>query len=150
MQKQIFYWNFIAKSLNIANHSSQDTKLNDIIDIIEARVSEILTMVYEEMKSSNVIDLVSTNIVITGGGITFIKGSLDLAESILGKNVRLGLPDTIGVSTPVYSASVGIVKYVYANRKYLYKKQGEIPKEKDKKKNGVLLRIKEWFNDFWI
>ncbi|MDN5317191.1 MAG: cell division protein FtsA [Thermoanaerobacterium sp.] len=139
-----------VKIANIANHSSQDTRLNDIIDIIEARVSEILTMVYEEMKNSNVIDLVSTNIVITGGGITFIKGTLDLAESILGKNVRLGLPNAIGVSTPIYSASVGIVKYVYANRRYLYKKQGETPKEKNKRKNGVFLRIKEWFNDFWI
>ncbi|HHV74095.1 MAG TPA: cell division protein FtsA [Thermoanaerobacterium sp.] len=139
-----------VKIANIANHSSQDTRLNDIIDIIEARVNEILTMVYDEMRSSNVLDQISTNIVITGGGISFIKGSLDLAESILGKNVRLGLPNAIGVSTPVYSTAVGIVKYVFANRKYLYKKQVEVPKERDQKKSGVLSKIKDWFNDFWI
>ncbi|SNX52783.1 cell division protein FtsA [Thermoanaerobacterium sp. RBIITD] len=140
----------VIKISNIANRSSQDIRLNDIIDIIEARVSEILTISYEQLKKSETFDLISTNIVITGGGIAFIKGSIDLAKNIFDKNVRLGVPDVIGVSTPVYSAGVGIVRYVYANRKYLYGKQNEQSKEKNKKKNGIFLRIKELFNDFWV
>lgn len=141
--------NEVIKISNIADGDSQEIRINDIINIIEARVSEILTIAYKQLENGNAIDKIATNVVITGGGITFIKGSIDLAKSIFKKNVRIGIPDVIGVSTPVYSAGVGIVRYVYANQKYMYKSKDEHTKEKTKKKVGILNRIKEFFNDFW-
>jgi cell division protein FtsA len=136
------------KISNITNKNLSEISINEIVDIIEARVSEILTIAYDKMDKSGVMELVSTNIVITGGGITFLKGSGELAQEIFNKNVRIGVPDIIGVSTPVYSAGVGIIKYMNGHKKNTYKNQNETTKTKRKMGSGLINKIKEIFNDF--
>lgn len=134
---------------NLFGMDASGTNVNEIVDIIEARVAELLTIVYEQLNEAKVFDEISTNIVITGGGLSFIKGNINFAQKIFNRNVRIGSPQNIGVSTPIYSAGVGIVKYVHKNKKFMYSNQINSNKEKRNLNKGLLDKIKDLFSDFW-
>jgi cell division protein FtsA len=100
------------KIASLAGKSKSATDVNEISDIIEARVSELLMLVYERLEEAKVLEDIVTNVVITGGGISFI-----------------GSPQNIGVATPIYSAGVGVVKYVYNNKRFMHNVQPTDKKE---------------------
>jgi cell division protein FtsA len=135
------------KIASLAGKAKTTTDINEIADIIEARVSELLSLVYERLEEAGVLEDIVTNVVITGGGISFLKGSVELAQRIFDRNVRIGSPQNIGVATPIYSAGVGVVKYVYNNKRFLY--QPKTVDKKEKKNVGFLDKLKEIFSDFW-
>jgi len=137
------------KISNLSGKGLATTNINEIADIIEARVFELLTLIYDKLKEAEILDEISTNIVITGGGLSFIKGNIDLAQKIFNKSVRIGLPQSIGVSTPIYSAGVGIVKYIYKNKKFMHSIRESTKKERKTIKLGLFDKIKDLFSDFW-
>ncbi|HHW57691.1 MAG TPA: cell division protein FtsA [Clostridia bacterium] len=135
------------KITSLAGKSKTTTDINEISDIIEARVSELLMLVYDKLEEAEVLEDIVTNVVITGGGISFLKGNVELAQKIFNRNVRIGAPQNIGVATPIYSAGVGVVKYVYKNKKFIYNLQGSDKKER--KSSKLVNKLKEIFSDFW-
>ena len=119
---------------------------------------EIFFLVNRELLKSGIKDTLSSGVVITGGGVSFLKGSKDVVQEIMNLPVRIGIPEYIGVSSPVYSSGVGIVKYL-AGRKYYY--GGEIEstskktrlfgrqKSKQGQKGGALTRIKDFLDEYF-
>ncbi|HLS20138.1 MAG TPA: cell division protein FtsA [Bacillota bacterium] len=87
----------------------------DIADIIEARLEEIYTFIIRELQAMGYHDLPG-GYVLTGGTMK-MPGVLELAKDVFQANVRIAIPDFIGVREPQYTAGVGILKFAYKNAK---------------------------------
>jgi len=86
-----------------------------LVDIIQPRMVEILTMAYEEVKKSEYINLMTTGLVLTGGA-SLLPGTLDLAEEIFNMPVKLGRPTGFTgmiaeASRPQCATGVGLILY---------------------------------------
>jgi cell division protein FtsA len=132
----------------------------ELVDIIEARVQEIYYLINNELESSEYKESICGGMVITGGGLAFIKGSLEIASSTIGLPVRVGAPSYIGVASSIYSTGTGIVKYVLSSRKnnginkYSSSETSSVSKAKVKKQTAdkslsIITTIKDFFTDFF-
>ena len=86
-----------------------------LVDIIEARMVEILEMVNRELVVSGQKNRINAGIVLTGG-TSLLVNLVDLAEQIFDMPVRVGYPNGIGgrvddVYTPRCTTGVGLVLY---------------------------------------
>lgn len=131
-------------------------KSRELTDIIEARIQEIFYLINKELEASGYKERIPGGVVITGGGTAFIKGSTDMASSLLGLPVRIGAPQYIGVASPVYSAAAGIVKHILSHQKHNSsgtdenKKSNAKPiKRASKKEENMVDRIRSFFGDFF-
>jgi cell division protein FtsA len=131
----------------------------ELTDIIEARVQEILYLIDKELEASGYKGSIPGGIVITGGGVAFIKGAVEAAYSIIGLPVRVGSPQFIGVASPIYSTGTGIVKYILSSRKYNITGNytasdesagvGKSGRKETDKVGKVIKKIKGFFTDFF-
>jgi cell division protein FtsA len=99
----------------VGGRPSKTIYRNVLVDIITPRVEEILTLAYQKMEESDVLELMSAGAVITGGGALMPRIG-DMAENIWDLPVKLGIPKYLGgltdtVRSPVYSTSVGLCLY---------------------------------------
>lgn len=101
----------------VAFGSEQATKVErrELVNIIEARAEEILTMVEQEIKRSGYDSMLLTGIVLTGGG-ALLPGIQKLAEKIFNLRVRIAKPEkmvglTDQISSPAYATSVGLLNW---------------------------------------
>jgi len=86
-----------------------------LVDIIEARMVEILEMVNRELVGSGQENRINAGVVLTGG-TSLLVNLVDLAEQIFDMPVRVGYPTGIGgrvddVYTPRCTTGVGLVMY---------------------------------------
>jgi len=86
-----------------------------LVDIIEARMIEILEMVNRELVASGQKNRINAGVVLTGG-TSLLVNLVDLAEQIFDLPVRVGYPSGIGgmaddVYTPRCTTAVGLVMY---------------------------------------
>ena len=86
-----------------------------LVDIIEARMIEILEMVDRELVLSGQKNRVNAGVVITGGS-ALLANLVDLAEQIFDLPVRIGYPAGVGgrvedIFTPRCTTGVGLVMY---------------------------------------
>lgn len=156
----------VIKISNIGGKGEKDIYLMEIAQVIEARVSEILSLIRNQIEKSGHTDSLSAGIVITGGGLFNIKGILDVAQSYFEVPVRLGYPNYIGVANPIYSAAAGIAMYSLKSKKtssIINKVNGNSKVEEDddsfededyesEKKSfsfGWLKKIKEFFAELF-
>jgi cell division protein FtsA len=84
-------------------------------EIIEARITELLSLVQAKLISAGVIEGLSSGIVLTGG-VANQKSIVELAESFFAMPVRIGNPMTAQglsdlVSDPSFGGSIGLVSY---------------------------------------
>ena len=119
-----------------------------LAEILEPRVEEIFTLVNREIIKSGYEDLIASGVVITGGS-SILPGMPELAEQIFNLPVRRGLPQGIGgltdvVNSPIYATGVGLVKY---GSKNMHRQQFKIGQDNVFEK--VILRMKEWFSEFF-
>ena len=86
----------------------------ELCQIIQPRMEEIFTMVYDEVSHRTNLTQLSGNIILTGGG-ALMSGAVELAESVFNTSaVRLGLPEKLGgieeeYRSAEYATSVGLV-----------------------------------------
>lgn len=119
-----------------------------LAEIIEPRVEEILTLVYEEVVRAGYGKLIASGVVLTGG-TAILDGLPELAEQIFNLPVRRGTPMGIGglvdlVNSPMYATGVGLVLYGSKHRAKGRFKVGE--------RNifsKVTHRMKEWIGEFF-
>lgn len=123
----------------------------EIAYIVEARVQEIFSLIAEELNRSGYADKIPAGIVLTGGGLSLLKGAKELGRQILDMPVRIGAPDFIGVSSPVFSAGVGVVKYVMTNKKYASMASNAVVRRHEQQIDfsSVWGKIKAFFSDFF-
>ena len=107
-------------------------------------MEELFDLIKNELIRSKTMDAISSGIVITGGS-SMLNGAVDLAESIFGVPVRLGLPRDIDgllevIENPRYATGVGLLK------------MGKEDKEKDINLHldgntitNILKKMKLWF-----
>ena len=99
----------------IGSDQHQQFSQLEISDIIEARLEEILQLIQKEVKRLGFRDLPG-GYVLTGGVVS-IPGVLELSQLVLANNVRIAIPDYIGVREPQYTTGVGLIQFAYKNAK---------------------------------
>jgi cell division protein FtsA len=86
-----------------------------IAEILQARVEEILEMIYIDVKRAGFDDVVAAGLVLSGGTASLI-GINDLSELVLRMPVRTGIPRGIhglsdALNSPAYATSVGLLHW---------------------------------------
>ncbi len=116
-------------------------------EILEPRVAEIFSLIYNELVRSGHKESISSGVVITGGSAE-LPGITEMAEQIFNAPARVGYPQGISglvevVNKPMYATAVGLVIYgSKANRKT---KQFRIRDSNIFYR--VIDRMKRWFNE---
>ncbi len=91
-----------------------------LCEIIEARVEEIFQLVKAEVQQTGYEELLASGVVLTGG-TSLLDGIEDVAEDVLGLQVRCGGPREVtgmtdNVLTPEFATGVGLLRYGTKNR----------------------------------
>jgi cell division protein FtsA len=86
-----------------------------LVDIMMPRMEEIFEQVRKEIARAGYEELLASGIVLTGGA-TSLEGTTELAEEVMGMQVRRGVPRNIGgltevVKSPCFATGVGLVQY---------------------------------------
>ncbi len=84
-----------------------------LAEVIEPRAEEILSLVKNEIERAGCTSLLTSGIVLTGGGAA-LGGIVELAERVFRTPVRIGVPLSLtglvdAVASPMYSTAVGLV-----------------------------------------
>ncbi|ENH98327.1 cell-division protein [Gracilibacillus halophilus YIM-C55.5] len=99
----------------IGSNQKQTFHQLDIAEIIEARLEEIYYYSAREIQKMG-LDEIPGGIVLTGGSLN-MPGASELAQDLFQSNVRIAIPDYIGVRDPQFTSGVGILKFAYKNAK---------------------------------
>ncbi|MFP7477728.1 cell division protein FtsA [Terribacillus saccharophilus] len=97
----------------IGSNKKQSFSQLDVADIVEARVEEIFAYADSEIKRMGFPELPG-GYVLTGG-TSMMPGMLELAQDCFQANVRLAIPDYLGVREPQFTSAVGILQFAYRN-----------------------------------
>ncbi|GGH74546.1 cell division protein FtsA [Pullulanibacillus pueri] len=134
----------------------------DLAYIIEPRVAEILELVRTEIRRHGFVD-VPGGYIFTGG-VTAMEGFVDLAQHELDHNVRVAIPDYIGVREPQYTTCVGLIKFAYHNVRIQgreiavaiapdsnngHPKKSKVKQENSRQRGGVTKKVKQLFDSFF-
>ncbi len=153
--------NDVIKISNIAGKGEKEISLQDVAEIVDARISETLYLIKKNLDEYNLLNTLSAGIVITGGGMFNIKGIVDAASECFELPVRLGYPNYIGVANPIYSASTGMALYALkqkrtsslgAKNSLSHEEQDAndyYNEDRDDERPSLLDRIKEFIGDFF-
>lgn len=79
-------------------------------EVIAARLRQILERVKQDLERTRTLDLPG-GIVLVGGGAT-LPGITELAQEIFGTNIKLFVPNQIGIRNPVFASVISLVEYV--------------------------------------
>ncbi|MFQ6019227.1 MAG: cell division protein FtsA [Dehalococcoidia bacterium] len=84
-------------------------------EILQARVEEVLEMIYMDVKRAGFDEMIAAGLVLTGGTAS-LPGVDELAEQVLRMPVRIGLPKGIHgladtLNSPTYATSVGLLRW---------------------------------------
>ena len=125
-------------------------KRKTLVDVIEARLEEILSLVNIEFEKSGFKNHLPAGIVLTGG-VALTPYIVDLASEIFGLPVRIGKPIGISglkdiVDSPVYSTAVGLVLYA---KDHIPRLGPVSTKDDEKNFKSIIDRIRDWFNEFF-
>jgi cell division protein FtsA len=116
-------------------------------EILEPRVEEILTLIYNELVRAGYENMINSGVVITGGSAE-LPGVPEIAEQIFNVPARVGHPQGIQglaevVNKPTYATAVGLVLYGAKSIK-----EGKKFRIRDTNIFGrVMERMKKWFKD---
>lgn len=87
-------------------------KISDVVEIIEARVDEIFTMLNDKITEAGIKEDISAGVVLVGQGIYHVVGAKEVAESKLELSTRFVNPKLPAGLKLSYVTSLGIIKYV--------------------------------------
>ncbi|PSL50767.1 cell division protein FtsA [Salsuginibacillus halophilus] len=106
----------VSFSIPVIGSDSEETYTQyELAHIIEPRMEEIFEMVAEEMVRLGYNDLPG-GFVLTGGTV-MMPGALELARDVLNIGVRVAVPDHIGVRSPQYTNTIGLIEFAHRNVK---------------------------------
>lgn len=124
-------------------------------DIIEPRVEEISSMIYDEIKKSGSDKLLASGVVLTGGCAN-LEGIPELSESIFNLPTRRGYPSGVSglvdvVNNPIYATGVGLLVYGFVNIETKGRKRYRSAKPFKNVLNSknLLNRMREWFKEIF-
>jgi len=107
--------NEIVSIPGLRDRTPKEISLKNLAYIIEARMEEIIELVYSEIVRSGYANNLAAGVVITGGG-SQLQNLVQLVEYLTGLDARIGYPNEhLGkskidaVKSPMYATSVGLV-----------------------------------------
>jgi cell division protein FtsA len=107
--------NEIVSIPGLRDRTPKEISLKNLAYIIEARMEEIVELVYSEIVRSGYANNLAAGIVITGGG-SQLENLVQLVEYLTGLDTRIGYPNEhLGksridaVKSPMYATTVGLV-----------------------------------------
>lgn len=135
---------------SIGDRPQRQASRQALIEVMEARYSELFRLVRRELQRSGFEHLIAAGIVLTGGA-SDIPGILALGESIFQLPVHWGLPESHKVSglpevlkDPRYATGVGLLLYgLQQEQHYPYR-----PKQFRRKVTGIWGRLGQWLQHF--
>lgn len=139
----------VFKVPRIGSNMEKEYSQVDLANIIEPRVSEIFHLIRQEVKRLGYKE-VPGGYVLTGGTVS-MPGILTIAQQELQANVRIAVPDFIGVRDPSYTGGVGIIQYVAKHMRYRsagYGKKSARKSASEKGKPSWFERLKDWLREF--
>ncbi|HSU79148.1 MAG TPA: cell division protein FtsA [Candidatus Angelobacter sp.] len=140
----------------------------DLAYIIEPRVAEVFELISRELHRLGVQDLPG-GFILTGG-VAAMPGVIELAQHEWQTNVRVAIPDYIGVREPQYTTAVGLIKFAFQNVKVQGKElvkavevdtYQKVPSKRQtvkndqqqqsakERNNGMSKKVKDWFGLFF-
>lgn len=152
--------NEIVSIPGLRGRDPKEISVRNLARIINARVEEILELVYYEIKASGLEKKLVGGIVITGGGAQ-LKNITQLAEYVTGLDARIGYPNehlakgmVEEVKSPVYATGVGLVLKGLQDtsvsggviREHL-DEEVKPTSETAEKKEHIFRRFKDWLKD---
>lgn len=99
----------------IGSNEKQTISQEELAHIIEPRMEEIFELLFKELVRLGFRDFPG-GFVLTGGTV-MLPGVLELAKDLLRGNVRIAIPDYIGVREPRFTTSVGLIQFASRNVK---------------------------------
>ncbi len=122
---------------------AKEISLNNLANIIQARMEEIIEHVLYEIKNSGYEKKLIMGIVITGGGSMLRHINL-LTEYITGMDARIGYPSEHlspnspeELANPIYATGVGLVIKGFERMEAEYERNPQEPTDKQGKKTKV-------------
>ena len=130
------------------------TTREDVTAIINARMTQILTMVFQAIKknTSDIITELAGNIILTGGGAK-MEGIVNLVQDVFKTNaVRVGIPENLGgieeeYRKPEFATAIGLVvanKGIVSARDRRRKSRKQ-PAQDGEEKENILKRLRKLF-----
>ncbi|HEX9062935.1 MAG TPA: cell division protein FtsA [Clostridia bacterium] len=126
----------------------KNTKVSTVVEIIEARVYEIFSLVAEMIEKEGVPGI--SEVVITGGGIMNSDGSADIAQEVFNTSVRVASCRLLGVSKYEHITAAGMVKYISGSRKGIIASDvRHIKPKSSKRESGFFKKLSKLFNNLF-
>lgn len=87
----------------------------DLCEVLEARSEETLALVRKELEAKNLLPLLGSGIVLTGG-VSQLPGLVEMGDYVFDVPVRRGIPSRTGgltdvVRLPTYATAIGLLIY---------------------------------------
>lgn len=128
---------------------TQSVSLSLVSNIIEARLSEIFSMVGLEIKNSGQQGNLPAGLVVTGGAVQ-TAGLKDLVRKVLRLPLRVGVPTGVSglideVSTPANATTIGLVIYGSEGGT---RERMNLPSIDTKRVSQLFGRVVEWGKSF--
>ena len=138
--------NVIERILNTYKGDSRTKaiKSSELIEIIEARIEEIFSLVNKDLVSQGIKQRIN-NVVITGQGLTNINKSDVAGKVILNIPVKISTGRLISTVRPEYRTAYSLVRYIAARP---FAKTVSSSIDSNSKENiffNILERVKEFF-----
>ncbi|MFB5660650.1 cell division protein FtsA [Alteribacillus sp. HJP-4] len=99
----------------IGNEQSEEYSQYEIAHVIEPRLEEIYEIVADEIYRLGYTELPG-GFILTGGTV-MVPGAPELARDVFRQNVRIAVPDYIGVREPIYTTGIGLIEFAHRNVK---------------------------------
>jgi cell division protein FtsA len=147
----IIHSNFVDEIITVQKIHAHDTKMTHqahIISVLKPRAHELLTLVKQEIDRLSLQPLLTTGLVLTGGG-SLLNGITTLAEDIIRVPIRIGIPKTglkipESLDNPIYATGYGLLLHALRNKQQCHFDLSEISTM-----TRLLFRMKTWVSDFF-
>lgn len=141
--------------INTSGNSIVEINYEMLVDIIGERVKELLEIINKRIEKEQLSDQIGS-FVIVGGGISLFRDITTIASEILGKPVRIGVPNYVGAANPIYSTATGIIRDVLSKEEIFNKEKSSCESCNEKlsssnnrsKENKFIKRLKGILKSF--
>jgi len=129
--------NEIVSIPGLRDRTPKEISLKNLAYIIEARMEEIVELIYAEIVRSGYANSLAAGIVITGGGAQ-LQNLVQLVEYITGMDTRIGYPNehlgkskVDAVKSPMHATGVGLVLAGYQSLDQRTRSFAEVPQQEE-------------------